>query len=139
MSVIESLASSAVGTVYNTDAKCIVVLASTGSAARMIAKFRPAVPVVVGVVPRESRENIGFTSEISSKQVIRQMQLTRGGIPVIVQPKIQGLDAPTAAKICVEETVQQAKLRGLCKTGELVVSMYNVERQCAVVRVVEVS
>lgn len=138
MSVIESLASSAVGTVYNTDAKCIVVLASTGSAARMIAKFRPAVPVVVGVVPRESRENIGFTSEVSSKQVIRQLQLTRGVIPVIVQPKVQGLDAPTAAKICVEETVQEAKLRGLVKTGELVVSMYNVERQCAVVRVVEV-
>lgn len=138
MSVIESLASSAVGTVYNTDAKCIVVLASTGSAARMIAKFRPSVPVVCGVVPRENRENIGFTSEVSSKQVVRQLQLTRGVIPVIVQPKIHGLDAPTAAKICVEETVQQAKAKGLAKSGDLVVSMYNVERQCAVVRVMTV-
>jgi hypothetical protein len=36
-------------------AACIVVLAANGDAARMIAKYRPAVPIIVGVVPRAAR------------------------------------------------------------------------------------
>ena len=41
-------------------ARCIVVLAANGKAARLIAKYRPNVPVVVGVVPRRRRDSVGF-------------------------------------------------------------------------------
>lgn len=35
------------------------------------------------------------------------------------------------------ETIDHARARGLVSPGELIVTMYNVERQCAVIRIVE--
>ena len=53
----------------------------------MIAKYRPAVPIVVGVVPRSARQAIGFNEmELRGKQVARQLMLTRGLIPTVVRP-----------------------------------------------------
>lgn len=47
------------------------------------------------------------------------------------------LDAAAAAKEAVMETIDHARARGLVSPGELIVTMYNVERQCAVIRIVE--
>jgi pyruvate kinase len=69
-------------------AKIIVVLASSGNAARYIAKYRPSQPIVVGVVPVKRRAVIGFTKSdvngTSEEQVARQCLLTRGLMPVVV-------------------------------------------------------
>ena len=46
MDVPEAIASSAVKTVIDMGAKCIVVCSETGNSARLIAKYRPAVPVM---------------------------------------------------------------------------------------------
>lgn len=35
------------------------------------------------------------------------------------------------------ETIDHARARGLVSAGEQIVTMYNVERQCAVIRIVE--
>ena len=139
MSVIESLASSAVLTAAKVQASLIVVLAANGSASRLISKYRPVQPVVVGVVPRERRAKIGFDErETPGGQIVRQSLLSHGLIPIEVNKKDDSLDPPTAAKRCVEETLEYAKKMGLCKPGDKAVAMYNVERQCAVVRVVDV-
>mmetsp|Transcript_14651 Transcript_14651/g.48087 ORF Transcript_14651/g.48087 Transcript_14651/m.48087 type:complete len:609 (-) Transcript_14651:61-1887(-) len=138
MGTIESLASSAVLTATKVNAAIIVVLAATGQAARLIAKYRPEQPVVVGVVPRERRSAIGFKEKrASGQQVARQCLLSRGLVPVVVESKDDDLDAPSAAKACLLETIERAKEMGLVKKGSLVVSMYNVEKSCAVVRVME--
>eukprot|EP00959_Pyramimonas_sp_CCMP1952_P470114 9496121-Pyramimonas_sp.AAC.2 len=51
-------------------ATAIIVLAANGMAARYIAKYRPEVPIVVGVVPRDRRKTIGFVyNQVDSKQV----------------------------------------------------------------------
>ena len=146
LSTIEALASSTVMTAAKTKASCIVVLAANGEAARMIAKYRPAVPIVVGVVPRSARQAIGFNEmELRGKQVARQLMLTRGLIPTVVRPPADHKvsedekDAPVAAKRCVMETVRFARRQMLCRPGDKVVAMYNVERRCAVVRVIEVT
>ena len=91
MTVIESLASSAVLTAAKIDARLIVVLATNGYAARLIAKYRPNVPVIVGVVPRgELREAIGFMYRSEDEmRVARQCNLTRGLVPFITNPKDQ--------------------------------------------------
>lgn len=47
--------------------------------------------------------------------------------------------AAAAAKNCVMESIEYARSRGLVQSGDKVVSMYNVERQCAVIRVVRAS
>lgn len=147
LSTIEALASSTVLTSAKVQAACIVVLAANGDAARMIAKYRPAVPVVVGVVPRSARQRIGFAEkELRGQQVARQLMLTRGLIPVVVEPvddvdPEDGVDessAPTAAKKCVMSAVQHAVKMMLCRPGDKVVAMYNVEKRCAVVRVIEI-
>jgi len=110
MSTIESLASSAVLTAAKVQASCIVVLASSGSAARLIAKYRPSQPVVVGVVPRERRARIGFAeTRLTGHAVARQCLLTRGLIPVLVSPKSEEeaeKDPAGAAKLCVNEAVR---------------------------------
>jgi pyruvate kinase len=49
---------------------------------------------------------------------------------------MQSESAPEAAKNCVLESIEYARSRGLVAPGDKVVSMYNVERQCAVIRVV---
>lgn len=46
-------------------------------------------------------------------------------------------DAAAAAKEAVMETIDHARARGLVSAGEQIVTMYNVERQCAVIRIVE--
>ena len=136
--VLESLASSAVSTAARTGSPCIVVLAATGVTARLIAKYRPKSPVVVGVVPREGRDSIGFAErEKSGHQVARQCLLTKGLVPVIVQPKAAHVEPSAAAKECVMEAIAQAKAKGLCQSGDNIVAMYNVEKQCAVIRIVE--
>eukprot|EP00898_Chlorokybus_atmophyticus_P007857 jgi/Chlat1/8072/Chrsp75S07544 len=138
MPVIEALASSAVSCASMINAQLIVVLAASGNAARLIAKYRPSCPVVVGVVPRgRARDDIGFKQrDLSGHQVARQCLLTRGLIPVVVTGKSEHLPPPAAAKACVDDAIQYAKSVGLVKPGQLVVTMYNVEQQCAVIRVV---
>ena len=153
LSTIEALASSTVMTAAKVKAACIVVLAANGDAARMIAKYRPAVPIVVGVVPRRARQAIGFNErELRGQQVARQLMVTRGLIPVVVSGEpIKELDAlnsmddeamesraPTAAKRCVMAAVRHARQQMLCRPGDKVVAMYNVEKRCAVVRVNEI-
>ena len=150
LSTIEALASSTVMTAAKTKAACIVVLAANGEAARMIAKYRPAVPIVVGVVPREARGSIGFAeTSKSGRQVARQLMLTRGLVPTVVsvpedhERAFSGdnaeSEAPLAAKKCVMAAVRHARRQMLCRPGDKVVAMYNVERRCAVIRVIEVT
>jgi pyruvate kinase len=51
MSPLESLASSAVRTAHKVHASLIVVLTRGGSTARLVAKYRPLVPVLTVAVP----------------------------------------------------------------------------------------
>ena len=78
----------------------------------------------------------------STAQVARQCLLTRGLVPIVVSNKPQSSDnletAPEAAKSCVLESIEYAKSKGYCMPGDRVVSMYNVEKQCAVIRVLVV-
>jgi hypothetical protein len=48
-------------------------------------------------------------------------------------------EAPVAAKKCVMAAVRHARRQMLCRPGDKVVAMYNVERRCAVIRVIEVT
>ena len=49
----------------------------------------------------------------------------------------KAVDAAAAAKQCVNEAIEFARARGLAKKGDKIVTMYNVERQCAVIRIIE--
>ena len=134
MSDIESLASSAVQTALKTNAKAIVCLAASGVAARLISKYRPSQPVIVGVVPREARAAIGFRSKTPGRMLARQCLISRGLIPVMVSPKDTDVAPAAAAKQAIEESIAYGVQQGVLEKGDKVVTLYNVEKQCAVIR-----
>jgi len=143
LSVIEALSSSAAFLAGVLGVKCIVVLAANGKAARLIAKYRPNVPVVVGVVPRRRRDSVGFKDRYTSGHTVaRQLLLTRGLVPVVIPPlsdpkQLDGDEEEAgAAKRLLHETIKYARDLGLIQSGEQVVTMYNVELKGAVIRVV---
>ena len=70
MSAAESIASSAVKTAIDIDAKAIIVLSETGATARYIAKFRPNMPIAV-LTPSDSvaRQSYGLLKGCFAFQV----------------------------------------------------------------------
>jgi len=107
VSTSEALAASAVSTVQDLNVDLIIVLTDTGHLARLVAKYRPQVPILACSV---------------SLSVIRQLNYTRGVIAFKV-PSYQGTDNLLAL------TVQQAKERGLCKPGRKVISLHGTDEE----------
>lgn len=107
VSTSEALAASCVSTVQDLNVDLIIVLTDTGHLARLVAKYRPQVPILACSV---------------SLSVIRQLNYTRGVIAFKV-PSYQGTDNLLAL------TVQQAKERGLCKPGRKVISLHGTDEE----------
>ena len=76
VSTSESLAASAVSTVQDLNVDLIIVLTDTGHLARLVAKYRPAVPILACS---------------TSQSVIKQLNVARGVIGYKI-PSYQGVD-----------------------------------------------
>lgn len=107
VSTSEALAASCVSTVQDLNVDLIIVLTDTGHLARLVAKYRPQVPILACSV---------------SLSVIRQLNYTRGVIAFKV-PSYQGTDNLLAL------TVQQAKEKGLCKPGRKVICLHGTDEE----------
>jgi len=106
---VEALASSAVETSVDTQAKLIVCLTDTGSTAQVIAKYRPQSPV------------LAFST---SQRTVRQLLCVRGVVPV----GIDSFDDPNGNPIT--QAMFWAKLHGLAEVGDLVVVVHGqIEEQ----------
>ncbi|GLE07288.1 hypothetical protein PINS_up017418 [Pythium insidiosum] len=95
---VESVASSAVKTANEMNAQLLIVLTETGYTARMVAKYKPKVPVMC------------FTP---SKKIGRQLQLHRGLYPVVPRESDR---RPTTS-----EAIVAAKKMGWLQAGDRVV------------------
>ena len=107
VSTSEALAASAVSTVQDLNVDLIIVLTDTGLLARLVAKYRPNVPILACSV---------------SLSVIRQLNCARGVIGFKI-PSYQGTDNLLAL------TVQQAKEKNLCKPGRKVISIHGTDEE----------
>jgi len=107
VSTSEALAASAVSTVQDLNVDLIIVLTDTGHLARLVAKYRPSVPILACSV---------------SLSVIRQLNCARGVIGFKI-PSYQGTDNLLAL------TVQQAKEKNLCKPGRKVISIHGTDEE----------
>ncbi|TPX68005.1 pyruvate kinase [Chytriomyces confervae] len=97
ISVSESIASSAVLTASQVNAAIIIVVTELGGTARLVAKYRPQIPVIAAtLVP----------------QTARQLAATFGLVPYYHDG--------TEANV-IEETVNFAVELGLCKPGDIAV------------------
>lgn len=138
MTTREALASSAARVAMKTHSKLIIVLAASGSTARMVAKYRPDVPILVAVVPKSTgmRDMIGFESRASSMQVARQCNLIRGCIPFVSQTNVSEMEAKanssgllsqdSAVDFIIREAIMHAVEKGMIDSSDNVVCMHNI-------------
>lgn len=86
-------------TAHDLGAVAIITVSKTGQTARMISKYRPACPIISGT---------------TSKKVLRQMNLSWGVIPILVEEK-------TNTDELFEHVVNVAEEHNLVKNGDLAV------------------
>ena len=134
MAPLESLASSAVRTAHKVDAQLIIVLTRGGSTARLVAKYRPSVPVLAVAVPELTTDSL--TWMCSSEKPARQTLLTRGIIPTLASGSTRASDTDTTDEI-LKEAMAQAKLEGFCSPGGSVVLLHRIGA-ASVIKIVNV-
>jgi len=100
----EVIAKAAVDAAKSFNTPLILVMSKSGHQARMVAKYRPSVPVM---------------AFMTNPKVGRQLQLHRGIFPVCVSE-----EAAAEAFRDPSEAVQSAKTLGWCRTGDRVVVVY---------------
>ncbi|KAG9137362.1 hypothetical protein Leryth_017701 [Lithospermum erythrorhizon] len=123
MSPLESLASSAVRTANKSHAKLIVVLTRGGSTANLVAKYRPAVPILSVVVPVLTTDS--FDWEISDETPARHSLIYRGLIPLLAEGSAKATEAEETEVILLA-ALKSATQRGLCKVGDAVVALHRI-------------
>jgi pyruvate kinase len=119
MITAESVAASSVNTVLDLPIDLIVVLTETGRFARLVAKYRPPVPIL---------------ALSSDKQVVKQLQTIRG----VIGHKIGSFDEGSIIKM-VNKITKDAHL---CKTGQKVVFIQGEKEETAdetnIVKIIEI-
>ncbi|XAR68431.1 Pyruvate kinase [Bertholletia excelsa] len=118
LSDAESVASSAVRAATITKAAMIVVFTSSGRAARLIAKYRPSVPLFAIVIPRIKSNSLKW-SFIGSSQA-RQLLGVRGVYPILASPNVAtsgGSSEESGLKLALDH----GKSVGLLKPNDQVV------------------
>ena len=104
VSVLESLASSAVKTARELKCPFIIVYSDSGNAARLVSKYFPSVPVLILTQnPIVARQCEGYMSNCRSKLI--DMSLTN---PEVLTPQI----------------IADCLKKGLCKKGDPIISLY---------------
>ncbi|XP_052188991.1 pyruvate kinase 1, cytosolic-like [Diospyros lotus] len=114
----ESVASSAVLAATEVKAAMIVVFTSSGRAARLIAKYRPSVPVFAITIPRLKTNSLRwtFTGSLQAKQLLG----VRGVYPILASPNVAtsgGSSEESGLKIALNH----GKSVGLLKPNDQVV------------------
>ncbi|KAL4612010.1 hypothetical protein ACB092_08G167600 [Castanea dentata] len=124
MSPLESLASSAVKTANSAKATLILVLTRGGSSAKLVAKYRPGMPILSVVVPEMTTDL--FNWSCSDEAPARHSLIFRGLIPVLSAGSARASDAETTEE-ALEFAIHFAKEKGLCKNGDSVVALHKLD------------
>ncbi|KAJ1393914.1 Pyruvate/Phosphoenolpyruvate kinase-like domain superfamily [Sesbania bispinosa] len=123
MSPLESLASSAVRTANSAKAALILVLTRGGSTAKLVAKYRPGMPILSVVVPEITTDN--FDWSCSDEAPARHSLIFRGLIPVLSEASARASHSETTEE-AIDFAIEHAKAKGLCKNGDSVVALHRV-------------
>ena len=118
LSKTESLASSAVRAADKTQADIIICFTQSGTSARMIAKYRPPVPIFTIVIPTLVSEKIKW--RFSGGAQARQCLLYRGVVPVLGEP-LMGSGKSNLDDYLLEFAVKKAKELKLVTEGNYAV------------------
>ena len=78
-------------------ASLIVVLTRGGSTARLVAKYKPSIPVLTVAVPVLTTDSLTWTC--SGEQPARQCLITRGLLPLLAEGSARATDTDTTDEI----------------------------------------
>lgn len=134
MSPLESLASSAVRTAHKVHASLIVVLTRGGSTARLVAKYRPLVPVLTVAVPVLTTDSL--TWSCSGEAPARQCLITRGLLPLLAEGSARATDTDTTDEI-LAAAIEHAKRMRYCARGDSIVALHRIGN-ASVIKIVDI-
>ncbi|MCO5582402.1 hypothetical protein L7F22_036296 [Adiantum nelumboides] len=123
MSPLESLASSAVRTANKVKASLIVVLTRGGSTAKLVAKYRPSVPILTVAVPVLTTDNLSWSC--SEESPARHSLVHRGMIPILGEGSARATDTEATDAI-LNAALKAASFKKLCKKGDAVVAIHRI-------------
>ncbi|CAI7780226.1 unnamed protein product [Closterium sp. NIES-54] len=120
MSELEAMASSAVKTAEKVHAAAIVVFTSSGRMARLVAKYKPTMPVLTLVIPRLYVDKLRWT--VQGEVPAHMCCLMRGLIPMMATPKtLEQSDVSTNETVLKEAILQGQRIGVLRKHDRVVV------------------
>nr|CAD1821066.1 unnamed protein product [Ananas comosus var. bracteatus] len=123
MSPLESLASSAVRTANKAKATLIVVLTRGGTTAKLVAKYRPRVPILSVVVPVLTTDS--FDWMVSDESPARLSLIHRGLIPILAEGSAKATDSEST-EVILAAALQKGVQKSLCKPGDAVVALHRI-------------
>ncbi|KAI6676590.1 hypothetical protein NL676_037386 [Syzygium grande] len=119
MSHLESIASSAVRAAIKVKASVIICFTSSGRAARLLAKYRPTMPVISVVVPRLKTNQLRWT--FSGAFEARQSLVVRGLFPMLADPRHPAESTNATNESVLKVALDYGKASGLVKAHDRVV------------------
>jgi len=134
MQHLESIASSAVRAATKVRASVIVVFTSSGRCARLIAKYRPTMPVLCVVIPRLTTDHLKwrFTGAFQARQCL----VVRGLFPMLADPRHSSDSASTTNESILKVALDHGKAAGIVKAHDRIVVCQKVG-DSSVVKIIE--
>lgn len=116
-------------------AKLIIVLTRGGSTARLVAKYRPSIPVLTVAVPVLTTDNLSW--KCSGEGPARQCLVTRGLIPLLAEGSARASDSDTTDEI-LAASIEFGRAQGYCSPGDAVVALHRIGN-ASVIKIIDVS
>ncbi|XP_057979510.1 pyruvate kinase 1, cytosolic-like [Malania oleifera] len=134
MTHLESIASSAVRAAIKVKASVIICFTSSGRAARLIAKYRPTMPVLSVVVPQLKTNQLRWT--FSGAFEARQSLIVRGLFPMLADPRHPAESTSATNESILKVALDHGKACGIIKSHDRVVVCQKVG-DASVVKIIE--
>nr|GFC41985.1 pyruvate kinase, cytosolic isozyme [Tanacetum cinerariifolium] len=122
MCLLDSLACTAVKTATTSKASMILVLTKGGTTAKLVAKYRPSMPILSVVVP-EIHPTDSFDWSCSDESPARHGLVFRGLVPILSSECVEATSTESCDK-AMELAIEEAKDREICKAGDSVVVLH---------------
>jgi len=134
MTPAEALASSAVRSSMKVQASMIIVFTETGATARLLSKYRPAVPILSIIIPHLKTKKLKWVLEGDAEA--RNCLIYRGVFPLLAEPSASTDPSKLVTGAVLEQALNVGRELGLCMSGSSVVVCQRVSN-CNTVKVVK--
>jgi len=127
---LESIATTAVSAAIKVKASVIVVFTATGRTARLIAKYRPTMPVLSVVIPRLTSNQLRwrFTGAFQARQTL----VVRGVFPMLADPQHPAESVNATNESVLKIALDHGKTAGLIKPHDRIVVCQQIGSSAAV-------